>query len=197
MKANRINTLLSRSFKKDKVILKQWDKLPIKDIKDLNYKEEDLRYIIRERDYSKINSILEEVLKLVLVGELKNNKNDIEKVVIQLLQKESIFYNLSGITSYDNGVNVYEEEFIPRKKEEPEIIIEEVIEKQVETIDLDENKINMLSDSDLYYYVNVYINECMNNLKSSEEMKKIIVNDENFKKRLYNFILDYIRKGQE
>lgn len=201
LKANRINYLLSRPSKKDKNITKQWDKLSIKNIDELNYSEEDLKKIIRERDYEKINSILEEVLKLVLLGELKNNKNDIERIIIQILQKQSIFYNLNGVTSFDDGANIYSEEFITEKNteinvvqnEEIETIIQEVIEK--EKIDINETKV--ISDPEVYYYVNMFINDCMDYLKTNDELKKIIFNNEDFKKQLYNFVLDYIKKGQE
>ncbi len=203
LKANRVNYLLGRANKKDRIINKQWDKLLIKDVKELNYSEEDLKKIIRERDYSKINSILEDVLKLVLLGELKNNKNDIEKIIIQLLQKEEIFYNLNGITNFDEGANVYSEEFISKKLEEinkveiEEFKKNEVIDEQMEISEVNDIKINLLDDSELYYYVNMFINECMDSLKSIDELKELVLNDEDFKKRLYNFVLDYLKKGQE
>ena len=100
--ANKINYYLGRSKLKVKAINKKWDKLIVKSPEELNYRVENLMKIIREKDHDKIKFVQDELVKLVLVGEIKNTRTDLEKTVIQILQKNNIYYNLQGVFNSNN-----------------------------------------------------------------------------------------------
>ena len=89
--ANKINYYLGNAKLKERSIKKKWNNLPLRNVNELNYRVEDLYKIIREKDYGKVDSVLEEVAKLVLTHEIKNSRSDIEKAVIQVLQKNNIY----------------------------------------------------------------------------------------------------------
>ena len=93
-RVDKINYYLGRSKLKVKAINKKWDKLIVKSPEELNYRVENLMKIIREKDHDKIKFVQDELVKLVLVGEIKNTRTDLEKTVIQILQKNNIYYNL-------------------------------------------------------------------------------------------------------
>ena len=115
LQANKINSYLGNSSLKERSIKKKWNNLPLRNVEELNYRVEDLYKIIRERDYNKVNIVLEEVAKLVLTNEIKNSRSDIEKTVIQVLQKNNIFYSLQGINNFEKKLNESFQDNIPKR----------------------------------------------------------------------------------
>jgi len=189
--ANKINYYLGRTRKKEKAINKKWDKLIIKNVDELNYRVDDLKKIIKEQDYSKIPFVLDEAVKLVLIGEIRNNKSDVEKGIIQVLQKNNIFYSLQGVN------NIIEEENIPNVAVEPQPKIEEIIQSQLEN-----NNSNIISN-DIKSKINE--EEAINIANLVEEIKVVICQNEyiqninfdesNIDEELFDLIVKHIKEG--
>ena len=170
--ANRINYLLGRCRKKDNKITKQYDRLIIKNIDELNYRINDIKNIIYEKDYEKINYILEETLKLVLLGEIRNVRNEVEKTIIQLLQKNNIYYNLQGIN------NSNEEKSIIQETQNKTNVITNVNDSNKQIVE----NINDITDS--------MISELIKNEILDQNIDK-----EKFRNDLNDFIFNYFKKG--
>lgn len=112
LKANYVNYLLGRCRNKTKRIKKLWRNLKVKSIDDLRYREQDLQKIILPKDYDFIKDILNEVCIAILANEINNTYSDIQGVVVDLLQKNNIRYNLNGynyITDEEENNNKVQE----------------------------------------------------------------------------------------
>lgn len=176
LKANKINYYLGRTRKKEKSIIKKWDNLIIKSVDELNYRVDELKKIIRDKDYSKIPFILDEAVKLILIGEIRNSKSDIEKAIIQILQKNNIFYSLQGV----NNIEEVEEKIDVT----PRLIEEDVIDELNETFsdNLEEN-------------VKRLALEIKYQIKESEYLKNKQIDTENMEEELIDLILSHIKEG--
>ena len=176
LKANKINYYLGRTRKKEKSIIKKWDNLIIKSVDELNYRVDELKKIIRDKDYSKIPFILDEAVKLILIGEIRNSKSDIEKAIIQILQKNNIFYSLQGV----NNIEEVEEKIDVT----PRLIEEDVIDELNETFsdNLEEN-------------VKRLAHEIKYQIKESEYLKNKQIDTENMEEELIDLILSHIKEG--
>lgn len=106
LEANRINYLIGKAKKKEKKIRRQWDRLPLKGVNSLEYSPKDAMKIINPRDYGKIDEIFDEIITLILEGHIMNKRQDIEGMVLKLLRKNNIDFNLNGLTAHDDQVEV-------------------------------------------------------------------------------------------
>lgn len=163
LKANKINSYLGNSKLKERSIKKKWNNLPLRNVEELNYRIEDLYKIIRERDYNKVNTVLEEVAKLVLTNEIKNSRSDIEKAVIQVLQKNNIFYSLQGINNFD--------------KKNDEQFMDNMPKRYVSN----DNNIGLI------------VSEIQEIILQNEQYSKNIINPEELEKDLYDFLKNHMK----
>ena len=99
--ANRINNALGYSRIKTKKITKKWNTLKVKNPDDLLYGSIDIKKIIRAKDYYIIDDILNEVCVSIILGEITNSELEIQKMVLSLLNKNSIVYSFNG---FNEGV---------------------------------------------------------------------------------------------
>lgn len=88
--SNYVMYLLKKSANKAKKIKKQYDKLPIKDISELNFTRNDFLKISK-KSYQYIDTIYKDVLTKVLKLELNNDYNEIRQYVIKALQVYNIY----------------------------------------------------------------------------------------------------------
>ncbi len=122
LKANYINHILHRSFKKTMSIKKKYQLLPIKKTCDLAFKGEDILKIGLELDANAMSDILDEICSKVLFGEIQNNYDVIKS------------YVLGRITEMKNPQP--KEESIPSVSEEVnnDVINEEVVEEKIANV---------------------------------------------------------------
>ena len=160
---DKINYYLGNAKLKERSIKKKWNNLPLRNVEELNYRVEDLYKIIRERDYNKVNTVLEEVAKLVLTNEIKNSRSDIEKAVIQVLQKNNIFYSLQGINNFD--------------KKNDEQFIDNMPKRYVSN----DNNIGLI------------VSEIQEIILQNEQYSKNIINPEELEKDLYDFLKNHMK----
>ena len=100
-----------------------------------------------------------------MTHEIKNPRGDIEKAVIQVLQKNNIFYSLQGVNSSDRFINEdrYSNTFV--------------------------NTMNISNNLD------ELVNQLKDVILNNQEYSKKIINEENLEKDLYDFLNSHIKKG--
>lgn len=223
LEANRINYLLGKAHKKEKRIKKQWDKLPIKSIDDLDYKKTDLMRIINKSDFAKIEDVFDNVATAVLNGNLNNIHAEIETYILGLLPRFDIVYDLDGITDVEEFLKQEENNQRELVNEENETISEDNInldefnESEDETDlsdDLTSHRLDMLEqkfeeqsrmmkekqirlqemeNQRLKNDIDLIINNTFEYLNNNDSLKNLIKDPEEFKTESQRFIYDYIK----
>lgn len=108
LEANFINYIIGKSKLRTKAIKKAYESLPIKNRQSLKYTEADIARIADINDANIINDILNSACKKVLSGEIRNDFNEIQTVVLKALTERGILYDLERkapvkpIVSVDN-----------------------------------------------------------------------------------------------
>ena len=213
LEANRINYLLGRCSNKEKKIRKQWEKLSVKKVCDLEYKGQDIMRIIHEYDFPRINEILDDVVLSVLNGEITNNRVEIERLVLKLLEKNNIHYDLNGITdvqSYMAPEKPIVEDFVMPREEiniertgDPMIdgltshrldMLEQRFEEQSRLLREKEIRLQEMEDLKLRNDVDVVVNKSIEYISNSDGLRYMVRDTEGFKEQLSRFIFDYVKE---
>lgn len=212
LKANRINHLLGKCRKKDRKIKKQYEALPIKKPCDLEYKGQDIMKIIHESEFPKISDILDDVIMAILNGEINNNRNEIERLVLTLLRKYNILYDINGLNNPDDYM-IKEEQFeefnIPKERieierEDEELLddltnhrldmLEQKFEEQSRLLKEKELKLQEMEDLRLRNDVDVVVNKSVDYINTNDGLRYMIKDPDNFKEELHNFIFNYVKE---
>ncbi len=115
LEANFINFIIGKSKLRTKAIKKAYESLPIKNKKNLKYTEEDIARITDINDANIITDILNTACKKVLSGEIKNEFNEIQTVVLKALTERGILYDLERKAVVKPIVSVSEDEEVLKK----------------------------------------------------------------------------------
>lgn len=213
LEANRINYLLGKCKNKEKKIKKQWEKLPVQRVCDLEYKGQDIMRIIHEYDFPRINDILDDVVLAVLNGEINNNRNEIERLVLKLLDKHRISYDLNGITDVQSYVTplkpmpedfrISREEINIEKIDDPIMdgltshrldMLEQRFEEQSRLLREKEIKLQEMEDFKLKNDIDVVVNKSVDYMTNSDGLRYMVRDTEDFKNQLHRFIFEYVKE---
>lgn len=217
IEANRINHLLRKAKKKDKRIHKRFELLPIKNVSELNYSSDDLKNIIYEKDYHIIDEILMITCKKVVRNEVRNNKDDLEIVILDLLRQNNIYYNLNGIDRYSDN-NILEEAKTDELSEKsfnqvsvdnfnPEVMdiqtnhrldmLEQKIEEQNRLLRENDLRLQDMRNMKMQNDIDIVTSKTMEYLNANDSLKYIIKDQGKFKEKMKHFVLDYIKEEEK
>lgn len=205
LEANYINYVIGRCRKKEKKIKKMWNNLPIKNVNDLKYSEDELKKIIYPTDYFAIKDILEDIGVAIITGEIKNTYTDIQSMVIKLLQKNNIEYHLSGVT-YNNPPELKEDErkneYIKERDEinlpdERVLLLEQQLEAQKKLLEEQQRKLKEVEKEKMNNDINDVANKSADIIIDNEQLKNKIKDNDDFKDQLQKFIKNYITDEED
>lgn len=206
--ANYINYVLGRCPRKDKKIRKQWNMLPIKSVNDLQFSNRDVENLINSTDEYVVNDILDEVATAIVAGEIHNSYQDIQSMVLRLLRKNNINYNVNDVVNYDQPefvtkTKMYEEpednsyaynnHYTPQNTNDRLDQLENIIREQERQI-RDQNR--RLQEAEKYKR-NQDIDRIMDTINDNEQLKDMIKDSDDFKGQLHKFISDYMNEEED
>lgn len=193
LKANRINNILRYCPLKTKKLTKKWKALKVKNADNLLYGPNDIKKIIKSKDYYIIDEILMEVCVSIIAEEITNSAIDIQNKVIELLEKNNIEYSLNGF--YEGTNEVKTKEVVKNRFSELDAINQHLIYRQQKITEEAEeieknnemrrNNASNLEGLDL------------TSLYEHQHLKGKIKNNKEFEKELHKFISGYIETEDE
>ena len=209
IRANYINYCLGRSFLKKKWITKEYEKLPIKKPCDLAYKGDEILRITSVNDTDMINDIMDEVILKILEGNLKNDYNDIQKEVTNILNARGIYFDLNRHLEVnkndeievvqDNNIDVLEEE-LEKMENEPTTserlkILEERLDEQNKILQEKSERLEELEKQKILEVSNKVVNNTIELAKRDGQIASVITDLDDFEVQLRDFLNKYLKEG--